>query len=247
MLKLIRTIAIAVALVAMSMPAMAASLNFYVDSAPNMYGSPSWAGWYDAAKADVTAGTFQNMRSGFFPGTLYADPLDMIVYSTGDLGKRLHWLYWLPGDRSAISEGRFQTRMIVEWDGVEYSMNADGSWAVLTPDNNWRAPSSSVWESTADGIFGSFGMAWWAADNDAAPFSTKGNSYDETDAADIQALRSEVFQYQNHVRGEIRYMESPTAGWEIESLQVNTIPEPSTFVLLGFGVCGIAAVRLRRR
>ncbi len=67
------------------------------DTAPNAYGSPNWGPWWTQAKADVAAGTFINMRSGAHPGTTYFEPQEEIVYSTMDLGKRLHWIYWVPG------------------------------------------------------------------------------------------------------------------------------------------------------
>ena len=72
------------------------AVSLYVDSAPNVYGSPNWAPWWTDTKDDVAAGTFTNMRTGTFPGSTMADPYDEIVYSTMDLGKRLHWIYWLP-------------------------------------------------------------------------------------------------------------------------------------------------------
>ena len=50
-------------------PGVLADPSLYVDSAPNVYGSPDWAPWWDAAKADVAAGTFTNLRTGTYPGT----------------------------------------------------------------------------------------------------------------------------------------------------------------------------------
>lgn len=244
--KIQKLIFFAAVLALLAVPAIAGPMYLYVDSAPNKNGDPDWNGWWSSAKADVVAGNFQNMRAGSYPGTLYADPLDMIVYSTGDLGKRLHWIYWIPEKSVAELTGNFDVRIVLDWDNVQYSLNwASYGWDLLTSDNNWIQPAS--WENYGEGTIGSFGNAWWAYDDLASPFDTKGNPYDETDAADIQALRADIFQYQNYIRGEIRLREAPTADWQTMALQVHTVPEPSTFLLLGLGIVGVACARFRRR
>ena len=64
-----------------------------VDSAPNVYGSIDWAPWWNAARQALYDGVFENMASGTYPGTLSIDPIDEIVYSTGDYGRRIHFVY----------------------------------------------------------------------------------------------------------------------------------------------------------
>ena len=59
-----------------------ASPFLFVDSAPNVYGSPNWAPWWAATKTDIIAGSFTNLRSATFPGTNTISPYDEIVYST---------------------------------------------------------------------------------------------------------------------------------------------------------------------
>ncbi len=56
-------------------------VTLYVDSAPDVYGSPGFAPWWSAAKTDVDGGTFTDMRNGIFPGTHTLHPSDEIVYS----------------------------------------------------------------------------------------------------------------------------------------------------------------------
>jgi hypothetical protein len=224
-----------------------ATADLYVDSAPNAYGSPDYAPWWAAAKADIVAGTFQDMRSGQLgtPGELNMTPYDEIVYSTGDLGKRLHWVYWLSGETVADLTGNFEVRYIVDWDGVEYTYDWGlGDHAVATADNGWIQPGS--WADYSGGVIGTFGEAWWAVDDDATPFDTIGSPYDEADQADIDALAAEILQHQTFARGEYR-LRTDTGAWgDVQSLSVSIVPVPGA-VLLGMLGLSVAGARLRKR
>jgi hypothetical protein len=103
----------------MAIGAQAITAQLYTDTAPNASGSPLYAGWRSAAFADVAAGSFTNMRSGACPGTTDFTPKEAIVYSTGDLGKRLHWIYGRPGQTKASLAGNFQAKDVCDWDGVD--------------------------------------------------------------------------------------------------------------------------------
>ena len=225
--------------------AAAAGVQLFADSAPNVYGSPDWAPWWAATKADVVAGTFTDMRTGLHPGTHDIDPYDFIVYSTGDLGKRVHWIYWVPGETTASLDGRFEVRFTLDWDGVTYTWDyLQGTWVDLAsdPDAGWIQPGS--WENYSGGVIGSFGMAWWSTDDDAPPFDTVGTPYDETDQADIDALRSVVLQYQTFMTGYVRTRASSADPWEITTLRLTVIPSPSAGLL---GLVGLLiAGRMRR-
>lgn len=220
------------------------SIGLVVDSAPNVYGSPAWAPWWTQTKADVVAGTFTDMRTGTLPGTHSMDPYDEIVYSTGDLGKRLHWIYWLPGVTKTDLAGRFEVKWVIDWGGDDWTYSG-GNWAVDGAEVGWSQPSS--WEDYSGGVIGSVGFAWWATDDEALPFSTGGSIYDEVDQADIDALRQEVFQNQTFARGMIRYRD--TGGdWQNKDLQLNMVPEPSSLFLVGAVMLGsVAFARYRRR
>lgn len=93
----------------------------YVDTAPNAYGSPDWLPWWSNAKSSVVGGSFVNMQNGPVPGKLLMRPTDEIVYSTMDLGKRLHWIYWIPGRTVSSMEGLFQVKCVVDWDDTYYT------------------------------------------------------------------------------------------------------------------------------
>ena len=226
-----------------------AAAELYVDSAPNVYGSPDWAPWWNATKTDVAAGTFQNMRSGDLgtPNVLQMTPYDEIVYSTGDLGKRIHWIYWLPGETTAGLDGRFEVKWVVDWAGANWTYEG-GGWALDGPEVGWSQPVN--WENYDDGastgVIGSLGFAWWASDDHALPGDTGGTAYDETDQADIDALRETVLNNQTFATGYIRIKDAPGGDWQVTQLTVDVVPVPGA-VLLGMLGLSVAGAKLRKR
>lgn len=228
------------------------------DTAPNVYGSPNYGPWWTQAKADVAAGTFVNMRSGMHPGTTYFEPEEEIVYSTMDLGKRLHWIYWIPGKAiDDLKACNFQVNWMVDWEGVEYVYD----WsdyklvkAILSggiPTNGWVQPSSWInydkdGDGNPDGVIGTFGFAWWARDDLAPPYDSNPPTWwDETDSADVAAMAALVRRNQTHAIGYIRW--DCGQGWEYRVLQLNVVPEPGTMVLWLSGFAAPAFAFLRRR
>lgn len=186
-----------------------------------------------------------NLRTGTYPNSLRIDPYDEIVYSTGDLGKRLHWIYWLPDESTASLNGRFEVKWVIDWDGDDWTYDWNTSnWAADSPTAGWVQPGS--WENYSGGVIGSFGFAWWATDNNAPPSNTGGTLYDETNQADIDALRALVFQNQTYAKGLVRYRETVNEPWQYTTLRV-TIPDAgaSTLGLFGLAVLGLSLYRGR--
>ncbi|MBX3355727.1 MAG: hypothetical protein KF724_08515 [Phycisphaeraceae bacterium] len=209
-------------------------MNLYADSAPNLFGSPAWAPWWASARADMEAGTFENMRSGAYPGSLLMSPHNLIVYSTGDLGRRLHTMFWIPDETTASLDGRFQMRYCLDWDGVDYvydfGLNDYVVYDGPTGSAGWVQPAGS-WSNYSTGVVGNPGWAWWATDDDAPPFSTDANPYNETDAADVEALARIIRSAQTYFRLEIRTRATIGDAWgNYDAIQVN-IDQPAIELL----------------
>jgi hypothetical protein len=109
-------------------------------------------------------------------------------------------------------------------------------WVIDDPNAGWIQPGS--WENYSGGVIGSIGFAWWAGDDEALPFDTDGNPWNETDQADIDALREVVCDSQTFANGLVRIRSTVNDPWQYSNLQVNVVPEPGTFILLGSGLLG---------
>lgn len=243
-MKTVKSTLLLAAAFALSTSVLGTTINLYVDSAPNVYGSPNWAPWWSQTKADVVAGNFQNLRTGTYPGTLVIDPYDEIVYSTGDLGKRLHWIYWIPGKTVSELNNLFQVKWVIDWDGDNWTYDwSNNDWALDGPEVGWVQPAS--WSDYNNGVIGTFGFAWWATDDDAPPGTTNGNPYDETNQADIDALRSLVFANQTFAEGLVRYRESVNSPWQVTSLRVTVPDSGSCLALMLTALTGLLGIRSR--
>ena len=149
---------------ALVVPAMAAP-SIFVDAAPNVYGSPNYDAWKLSAFAGAAAGTFVNMANGTNlgnVGTTNFEIEDEVVYSFGDLGKRLTWIYYVAGETTDSLAGRFQIGLTNIWDGdvQDFYLDYYGStWLVPTKWQNYDADG----DGQTDGVIGTAGMAWWGA------------------------------------------------------------------------------------
>jgi len=210
--------------------ASADDVFLYVDAAPNVFGSPDYQPWKDATFATVAAGTFTNMSNGVNSaniGTTDFEIEDEVVYSFGDLGKRLTWIYWVPGETVASLTGRFKISLTNIWDGDVldfYDYYYGSTW--LEPAN-WQDYDVNNDDST-DGVIGMAGMAWWGANG----VNTQ-EALDEDIAAWMQAEETWIFTAKI---GEEEF--SITSHRDPE----NPVPEPTTMLLLGAGLIGLAGI-----
>ncbi len=211
----------------------ASALELYVDAAPNVYGSPDYPAWEDAAFEASADGSFVNMASGVNPdnvGTTNFEIEDEVVYSFGDLGSRLTWLYWIPDETVAnLTDNDLITVSLFNiWDGDTldfYEYYYGETW--LEPSRLFDYDSDG--DSTTDGVIGMAGMAWWGAYED--------NTQEALDA-DLaswgQAEEDWIFTV--NLDGE---------EYSITSHR-DPVPEPSTWILLSCGLMGLIAIRKKQ-
>lgn len=206
--------------------------NLYVDAAPNVYGSPDYAAWESAAFAKVADGTFVNMANGINPGnvgTTNFEIQDEVVYSFGDLGSRLTWLYYIDGETVSNLAGRIQVSLLNTWDGVQddfYLSYYGATWLTPTKIYNYDIDG----DGTTDGVIGIAGMAWWGAYN----INTQA------------ALDQDIASWQTSAES-----------WEFivkldgteDSITSNRapVPEPATIILFSLGLLGAAGIGRRKK
>jgi len=203
----------------------AQAVSLYVDSAPNVYGSPDYTGWWDNAKQDASDGTFVNMLNSVNPanaGTTNFEIQDAVVYSFGDLGRRLHFVYWLPGVTVDSLAGRFEISMEYVWDGVTYDFYDEYY------GQTWLEPTT--WENYNGGVIGTAGFAWWGA------YGVNTQS----------ALDAELAEWDNY-QGNIIIHTSLDGETTSLTAYHQPVPEPSTIILLVAGLGGLALWRKKRK
>lgn len=214
--------------------AQAASVHLYVDAAPNVYGSPDYAAWQAAALTGASTGSFVNMANSHnaaHAGTTTFELEDMVVYSFGDLGSRLSWVYWIPNETKASLAGRVQIALSYDWDGTTYDAYQDYYGAT------WQTPSAPNLFEVNGGVVGIAGWAWWGAYNT--------NTQAELDA-DLLAWRP----YQGDLNFQVRLLDNLGG---VESLAALTaepagaeVPEPGSLALASLALLAAWRVRARR-
>lgn len=224
---------LAIILVALSATIASAStteVNLYVDAAPNVYGSPAYAPWEANTFASIAAGSFVNMSNGINPdnyGTTNFEIQDEVVYSFGDLGKRLTWIYYIKNETVSSLTDRISVKLENVWDGDYLDFYDDyygSTW--LTPSKIYNYDADN--DGTTDGVFGLAGMAWW-------PDATQ----EAVDAAyESWGASDETWTFTVKLDGQ---------DYDITSVREAIIPVPAPGALLLAGLGTAIAGRFRRR
>lgn len=217
--------------------AEATSVFLYVDAAPNVYGSPDYQPWLDATYGAITTGNFTNMILSYNPGnigTTNFEIQDEVVYSFGDLGSRLTWIYWIPNETIENLGGNdlFEIRLENTWDGDYQDFYLDyygSSWLEPTKWQNYTDGNGNVL-----GVIGTAGMAYWGA---------YGINTQEALDADIAAWAqaTETWTFTARLYNQAGDFED----YSITSYRA-PVPEPATFLIVSLGLSGIAITRRRK-
>lgn len=220
------------AITAISSMAMA-NVSLFVDAAPNVYGSPNYEPWKNAAFAGASDGTFVNMSNGINPanvGTTNFEIQDEVVYSFGDLGRRLTWIYWIPGETTTSLAGRFEIKLENTWDGDYldfYDYYYGSTWLEPTKWVDYDSDGDNI----TDGVIGTAGMAWWGANG-----TNTQEDLDADIASWIQA--NETWTFTAKLDGTETSIESVRVGVQV--------PVPGAFLLASLGVGCVGYLRRRR-
>lgn len=215
--------------------AVADSVNLYVDAAPNVYGSPDYAPWEADAFSAAASGTFVNMGNSTNPdnaGTTNFEIEDEVVYSFGDLGKRLTFIYWIPGEtvENLADNALFQVSLVNVWDGDTSDFYDDYYGTTWLEPSKWEDYDSDG-DTVPDGVIGTGGMAWWGA------YNTNTQEELDADVAEWGGVQ-EDWIFTAKLDGEEYSITAHRRG-------PDTVPLPGTVILFGSGLAGLVGIRRR--
>jgi hypothetical protein len=153
-------------------------------------------------------------------------PSEEIATSFGDLGNRLHFIYWLPeasyiqgdGETGDRTNPLVQTRFAFDWNGQRY-------------EYGYSTPSESTFEAFQGGVIGTFGMAFAA------------HSPEE-----VTSLADQIASSQTYLDGSVRTSTDGGETWTSgpsARLEITQVPVPGSFVLLAFAIMALTGASVQ--
>jgi hypothetical protein len=211
-------------------------VNLYLDSTPNDGTRPAF---FDATRAAIYNGTMVNQAHSFNPadvGTLKYEAEDYMVYSFGNGGTRLHAYYYVPNETVASLNGRFQVSILYNDAGVWKNPYQEYGWGEWVTPGSWVNYDGNN-DGTTDGVMGSMGNAFWGAYEPIAY---------TVDSPEARAALANDLQYARDYLGNTQFMARlDGVTYTLTAEHTPNVPLPSTVILLGSGLAGLAFYRRR--
>ncbi len=199
-------------------------VSVYVDAAPNATSGAKSAydAWEAAAFAAAANGKFVNMANSYNPanaGTTDFEIQDEVVYSIGDFGKRLHWIYWIPDTTIAVLTGNFKVALY-------------NDWGTYPTEDIWGWVEPTKWIDYEDGVIGTFGMAYWAAYGVDTQEAVDADMLAWGSVPETWTFKTDLFDNQ--------------CGGLVSHREAIPVPEPVTMVALTSALIGLGGYVRRR-